>query len=629
MCGIAGILHFKKEVSKVDIKALCDKLSKRGPDAEGFFIEKGIGLGHRRLSIIDLDTGDQPMFSNDGNIVLVYNGEIYNFPEIRADLEKEGVHFATHSDTEVVIEGYKYYGIKDLLDKAEGMFAFALYDRKNEKVFIARDKFGEKPLYYFQDEEKFVFASELKAIEHIIPHKKINLTALNLFLSLSYIPAPYTIYEGVYKLEAGHFFEISLRGVIEKYRYYNLSHKLKEWEPYKSFEDACGHLETLLTESVQKRMIADVPVGSFLSGGIDSSIITCLMAKVSGQKVKTFSIGFRQKDYDESKRAEIIARHIDADHSVEYLDYHDVVDHIDEILHHFDEPFGDSSAIPSFYVAKVAAEKVKVVLTGDCADELFAGYDKYLGSYYSKKYNILPRFIKKWISKTVNSLPYNQYTNSILRRVKKVIQNSETDHFEMHYRYMCMGFNEKERNKLVNSSFFEDIRPIIHKIYHSFDEKTDMEKGFYTDLNLVLEGDMLVKVDRMCMKNSLEARVPFLDSKIVEAAYTMPLHYKLKGRNKKYILKKTFENLLPKKTLKFRKKGFGTPVDYWFNNELKEDLDTLLSTETLKKQQIFNIEYIDDLVKAHRAGKQNNKSKLWNLYVFQKWYFKNNMSDIS
>lgn len=620
MCGISGIIRFFSETTHSDIKLLCDRISQRGPDAEGFFAEAGVGLGHRRLSIIDLETGDQPMFSNDGNIVLVYNGEMYNFLDIRAELEKEGVLFATHSDTEVVLEGYKYYGIEGLLKRAEGMFAFALYDRVLKKVFIVRDKFGEKPLYYFKNSNEFVFASELKALEDLIPEKRINHTALNLFFSLSYIPAPYTIYDDVYKLEAGHYFEISLDGKIVKHRYYNLNDQLKKQKPYRSFEQACNDLEKLLTESVKKRMIADVPVGSFLSGGIDSSIISCLMAQVAEQQVNTFSVGFHEKEYDESNRAELIAGHIRAKHKVEYLNYHDVVDHIDDIIGHFDEPFGDSSAIPSYYVAKVAAKEVKVVLTGDCADELFGGYEKYLGSYYGRKFKSLPVFLQKGIAFVVNKLPHNRYTNSLLRRVKKVIQHSGQNHFDMHYNYMCLGFKDDERKQLLEKNSYQNTNDVIKDIYYSFENGNEMEKGFFTDLNIVLEGDMLVKVDRMCMKNSLEARVPFLDSAIVEAAFNMPVEYKIKGRNKKYILKKTFGKLLPTKTLNFRKKGFGVPVDYWFNHELKQELNELLSEETVKKQGIFNVGYIQKILAEHRSGKANHKGKLWNLFVFQKWY---------
>lgn len=620
MCGIAGIINYTSSVNINDLKVLVDRLAKRGPDSEGFFIENGIGLGHRRLSIIDLASGDQPMFSIDKNVVLVYNGEMYNFLELRAELEANGSTFYTSSDTEVIIEGYKQYGINGILRKAEGMFAFALYDKIKQKIYIARDKFGEKPLYYFCDDSKWVFASELKALEDVLPDKKINYFALNVFLSLSYIPAPYTIFEEIHKLEAGHYIEISPNGIIEKRVYYKLTDRLKELTPYTNFREACEHLESLLTESVRKRMIADVDAGSFLSGGIDSSIVTCLMAKISKQPVKTFSIGFKEKEYDESKRADLVARHIGAVHTVQYLDYNEVVGKIDEIIGHFDEPFGDSSAIPSHYVAQLASHDVKVVLTGDCADELFGGYEKYLGPYYAGKFKKLPVFLQRWIAKTVDMVPHNRWTNSYLRRIKKVIQNSDENHFELHYRYMCLGFSDDERARLINPTCHIPIKQMVQDIYREYTGGNEMEKGFFTDVKLVLEGDMLVKVDRMCMQNSLEARVPFLDSGIVEAAFRMPVQYKIKGRVKKYILKKTFSKLLPPGATRFRKKGFGVPVDYWFRNELKKELQMLLDPEVIKSQGLFNLAYVSELMNEHFTGKANHKGKLWNLFVFQKWY---------
>lgn len=620
MCGIAGIINFRKEVDFTELKALCDILISRGPDAAGYFLEKGVALGHRRLSIIDLSSGDQPMYSTDKNVVLVYNGEMYNFLDLRAELEAIGSTFHTNSDTEVIIEGYMKYGIEGILRKAEGMFAFALFDKTRQKIYIARDKFGEKPLYYYNENSKWVFASELKALEDLLPEKKINLFAVNVFLSLSYIPAPYTIFEEIHKLEAGQYIDISLSGSAEIRVYYKLTDRLKELTPYTDFKEACEHLEMLLTESVRKRMIADVEVGSFLSGGIDSSIVTCLMAKISKQPVKTFSIGFKEKEYDESKRADLVARHTGAEHTVQYLDYKDVVENIDKIIAHFDEPFGDSSAIPSFYVAKLASKDVKVVLTGDCADELFGGYEKYLGPYYAQKFKKLPFFLQQWIANVVEIVPHNRWTNSYLRRIKKVIRNSDENHFELHYRYMCLGFSDEERARLIDPACHFPIKQMVLDIYREYTDGNDMEKGFFTDVKLVLEGDMLVKVDRMCMQNSLEARVPFLDSGIVEAAFKMPVHYKINGRVKKYILKKTFGKLLPPGTTRFRKKGFGIPVDYWFRNELKEELQTLLDPEIIKTQGLFNATYVSELMNEHFSGKANHKGKLWNLFVFQKWY---------
>jgi asparagine synthase (glutamine-hydrolysing) len=622
MCGIAGIINFNKSVEHSELKSICDKISKRGPDAEGFFLENGVGLGHRRLSIIDLETGDQPMLSRDKNIVLVFNGEIYNFHELRKELASEGLEFMTRSDTEVVIQGYFFWGMQGLLERLEGMFAFALYDKKVGQVFIARDKYGEKPLYYYKNSEKIVFASELKAIEDIPGKKVINKKALNLFLSLSYIPAPFTIYEDVKKLVQATYMVIDLDGKISAHQYYDLKSQLIDARQYKTFEEASEHLRSLLFESVEKRMVADVPLGAFLSGGIDSSIITAIMATFSKEPVKTFSIGFTEKEYDESERAELLAKHIGANHTVHYLDYRDVLHLVDDIIDHFDEPFGDSSAIPSFYVAQLARKDVKVVLTGDCADELFGGYEKYLAGYYVSFFKKLPSFIQHLIKKGVDIIPHTSITNSILRRAKKVINNADALKFDLHYQYMCLGFSDEERKLLLNENDYSDVKNSVKKLYDSFTEGNDLEKGFYTDLNIVLEGDMLVKVDRMCMKNSLEARVPFLDSNIVKAAFSMPTDFKIKGRNKKYILKKTFQDLLPPATLGFRKKGFGVPVDYWFNNELKQDLNNLLSEQSLEKQQLFNSEYIRQLLNEHRAGSANHKGKLWNLFVFQKWYYR-------
>lgn len=623
MCGIVGIIDFQDDVHQVDLKTLCDRLTVRGPDAEGFYIDNGIGLGHRRLSIIDLYSGDQPMYSDDKNIVLIYNGEMYNFLDIRSLLEKKSISFSTQSDTEVIIKAYQHYGIDWILHHAEGMFAFALYDKNKSTVYIARDRYGEKPLYYMHQEYRFIFGSELKAIEHKINQKSINHTALNLFLSLSYIPAPYTIYENVYKLQPGHYMQISSSGQIETFQYYNLLKNLTQRHTYTSFQKASTDLETLLTESIEKRMAADVPIGVFLSGGIDSGIISSIMAKLSDQPIKAFSIGFKEKEYDESKRAKLVAQYLKAEHTIEYLDYHDVIEYIDEIIAHFDEPFGDSSAIPSYYVAKVAAQQVKVVLTGDCADELFGGYEKYLASYYADLLNGLPSFVSRGLKSIIYKLPHNRWTNSILRRTKKVIEHSSLSHFEMHYKYMCLGFQDEERKLLLQNNYFHEVKPLIHTTYHSYTSGSDIEKGFYTDLKIILEGDMLVKVDRMCMSHSLESRAPFLDSKIVEAAYAMPANFKIKGRNKKYILKRTFSRFLPKKTITFRKKGFGVPIDYWFNNELKSELDTLLSKGNLNRHRLFNMDYVQKLLDEHRSGKANHKGKLWNLFVFQKWYNRN------
>jgi asparagine synthase (glutamine-hydrolysing) len=620
MCGITGIIDRNNEINEPELLKMCDRLCLRGPDAQGFYIDQKVGLGHRRLSVIDLETGDQPMFSNDKTISIVYNGEIYNFKSLRTELENKNHSFQTKSDTEVIINGYIEFGIEKLLQKLEGMFAFALYDKNNGTVFIARDKFGEKPLYYYLNKDRFLFSSELKSFEDIIPSPSISKQGLNYFLSLDYIPAPYTIYENVYKLPAGSFIMISSDFDFKISRYYDLIERLSGQRKYSDFHLCQQELKEMLFDSVKKRLVADVPVGAFLSGGIDSSIITSIMSKISKEPINTFSIGFKEKEYDESERAQIIADKIKSNHTIYYLDYNDIVSLVDEIILHFDEPFGDSSAIPTYYVAKLAREKVTVVLTGDCADELFVGYEKYLGLFYTQKFKRIPSLLKFIIRKLVSLIPHTRTTNIILRKIKKVINNSSLSDFDLHYNLMCLGFNDSERAAILNMDSYTDIKQHINTIYESYESGSSNEKGIYTDLNIVLEGDMLPKVDRMCMRNSLEARVPFLDSRIVEAAYRMPLEYKLKGKNKKFILKETFGYLLPKKTLKFVKKGFAVPIDYWLKNELNQSLNEMISENFIINQNIFNFEEIKRIYNEHMTGKENHTNKLWNIYVFQKWY---------
>ncbi len=623
MCGITGIINYNKPIKAAQLEAMCNALHLRGPDDKGLWVDKNIGLGHTRLSIIDLETGHQPMCTLDKNVIIVFNGEIYNFKELRAELKVLNIVFNTTSDTEVILKCYQQYGIEKTLSKLEGMFAFALYDKEKEELFIARDKFGEKPLYYFEKENEFYFGSEIKSLFSVINKKEIDTKGLNFFLSLSYIPAPYTIYKEVKKLLPAHYLAYKKGNAAKIHRYYNLLEKIEEQPIETDLNAAVENIKSKLKESVEKRMISDVPIGAFLSGGIDSSIIASLMAEISPTPINTFTIGFKEKNYDESGRAKLVADKIKSNHTVHYLDYKDIVDVIDDIINYYDEPFGDSSALPSYYVAKLAQEKVKVVLTGDCADELFGGYEKYLGQYYVTKFRKLPKLVQNAIIKLVNIFPHTKQTDPFLLRAKKVVQNVNKSNFDMHYSLMCLGFSDVDRSSLLLPKYLNQIKEEVKTVYNSFQSKEPLEKGFYTDLHFVLEGDMLTKVDRVCMKNSLEARTPFLDSSVVEMAYRLPLNFKIRGKNKKFILKKAFKNILPKETIGFRKQGFGVPVDYWLRNELKEDIKTLVSKKNIERQGIFNYEVINALLEEHITGKENHKGKLWNLYVFQKWYNKN------
>jgi len=565
--------------------------------------------------------GCQPMSSEDKLVTVAFNGKIYNVQTLKQDLQKKGHIFRTQSDTEVIIHGYKEYGIKHLSNMLEGMFAFALYDSSEDTLFIARDKFGEKPLYYFQNESALYFASELKAIEPFIKTKQIDPMGLNLFLSLSYIPAPYTIYKDIQKLKQGHYLKVH-NFELQNHEYYDILTQ-NIGEKYTDIATCKTDLRNLLENSVKQKMVTDVPVGAFLSGGIDSSIIATLMSQFSEKPINTFTIGFQEKEYDESKRAQIIADRIKSQHTVHYLNYQDALLVLDDIISYYDEPFGDSSAIPSFFVAKLAKEKVDVVLTGDCADELLGGYDKYLAPFYVQKFNNLPLWIRGLCSRLVSIVPYNRFTNVLLRKVKKVIRNAEYSDFDLHYSMMCLGFADKERELLLTKGWNADIKPYIKNVYDHYQNGNAMEKGFYTDLKVVLEGDMFVKTDRVNMANSLEARAPFITSSIAEMAYRMPVNFKINGKQKKFILKETFKDILPPQTLKFAKAGFGVPVDHWFRKDLKDELIQMLSKEFIEQQGLFNHSAVQKLVDEHLRGKENHKSKLWNLFVFQKWYMKN------
>lgn len=622
MCGIYGFISTKS--TETDLQIATDRLYSRGPDNAGYFYQSPVGLGHRRLSIIDLSSGNQPMFSADNKQVIVYNGEIYNFLKIKEELQKQGVSFHTQSDTEVILNAYLVWGLEGCLQRLEGMFAFAIWDDVLKKLFVVRDRFGEKPLYYTQNEKGFYFASELKSLQEFYSIKSLSKKALNLYFSLSYIPAPYTIYDTIWKLEAGKYLEISETSNFIVKSYYNLKEivETNSGEIITDYSLAKKQLRELLFASVEERMISDVPLGSFLSGGIDSSIISAIMAKVSPTPIKTFSIGFKEKAYDESERAALVAKHIGSNHTLHILGHEDLLAVVNETLAYFDEPFGDSSAIPSMMVAKKAREKVTVVLTGDCADELFGGYEKYLGKHYADKYQSYPGILRTIFEIGVKAIPHTNLTNHTLRKVKKVINAANLSPQERYLQLASLGYSPELKKRLLKDHVQEDVSKEITKYFDEIEIKDELTQTFYSDVKLVLEGDMLAKVDRACMINSLEARVPFLDSKIVDFSFRLPNEFKIKGTNKKRILKDTFADLLPIETLQFSKKGFGIPIRLWFQNELKKELLDLLDKKHIQEQGYFDYEFIQTLLTEHVSNKENHSSKLWQLFVFLKWYKK-------
>ncbi|HEY9063031.1 MAG TPA: asparagine synthase (glutamine-hydrolyzing) [Pseudobacteroides sp.] len=621
MCGINGFILNKS--ASVDqninkINTMNSLITYRGPDSDGVYTDSDMALGMRRLAIIDLCTGRQPIFNEDETKVIVFNGEIYNFQGLRQELVARGHTFKTKSDTEVILHSYEEYGV-DCLKKLNGMFAFAIYDIKERELFIARDRAGEKPLYYYKDQDRFVFASELKSIIKTFDiKKKIDKKALNQYFSLTYIPAPLTIFEGIFKLEAGSYM-LYKNGSLTIEKYWNIDSR--EVEIIHNYDECKRRLREALFTSVEQKMISDVPLGAFLSGGIDSSIMVGIMSKLSERPVETFTIGFKLKEFDESDRAQIVSQKNNTNHHVHFLDYTHAIEELENILETFDEPFADSSSIPTYFVSKFAGEHVKVVLTGDAGDELFGGYSKYMVNYYTDMYNKVPRVLRKsFIEPLIYKMPDR---SSISRKVRKVVESSEKDMFQKRRELMFLGFNGDRIAKLLKAENMDSKSyDIIEKSYNKNVEFDELTRTLYTDFKIVLEGDMLVKVDRMSMLNSIETRVPMLDKNVIELAFSMPSNFKISGRNQKYILKDTFKDLIPQEVLGKSKRGFAVPIGEWFKGPLKDMLLVLLSKEFILEQGIFEYEYIKKLLEDHFAERVNNAYPLWALFVFQKWYRK-------
>lgn len=622
MCGINGYFQFNPILKTQQISGMItkmnDKIIHRGPDDDGLYISEDIGLGMRRLSIIDLSTGKQPIFNEDNTKVIVFNGEIYNYKDLRDKLVAKGHHMKTFSDTEVILHCYEEYG-NDCFNLLKGMFSIAIFDIEEKKLILARDRAGEKPLYYSINNNSIIFASELKSIIVTeIVERKINKSALNQYLQLTYIPAPLTIFENIYKVRAGCFIEIQSDGRIENCQYWNVIYNNANL--IEDYNECKKQLRETMFKSVEECMVSDVPIGAFLSGGIDSTIIVGIMSKLSNVPINTFTIGFRQKDFNESDRAQKVADFYKTNHDVYYLEGKNIHKFIGKMLKNIDEPFADSSYIPTYMVSQFAKTKVKTVLTGDASDELFGGYNKYLIGYYSEKYKSIPLFVReKILHKIIYSLPDN---SSLIHKIRKVIENSENDIFKQRVNLMCLGFKTSELKLILKDDFIvENSLDIISDYYN--DEKlitSELSKALYVDLKVTLEGDMLAKVDRASMLCSLETRVPFLQKDVIEIASKIPSRFKVSNSKKKVILKDTFSDLIPKGLMNANKKGFGVPIGQWLRDELKEDLTSLLNFEKIEKQGIFKSAYVNLLMNEHNSFTKDRSSELWTLYVFSKWY---------
>lgn len=621
MCGICGVVSFQPNArpDRSTLLRMNASLQHRGPDDEGYYEDDQVSLAMRRLSIIDLHTGQQPISNELGDIWVMYNGEIYNFQSVRAALEQRGHVFKTQTDTEVIVHAYEEYG-DECVTRFNGMFAIALWDARKRRLLLVRDRLGIKPLYYWSGADKLVFGSELKAlILHPDVPRQINLAALDLFLTLEYIPAPRTIYQGVFKLLPGHQLVVE-NGRVRVTQYWDLP-----YQPVRQSEAECAEiLSGLIKESVRLRLISDVPLGAFLSGGIDSSTIVAYMSQSAKEPVRTFSIGFEENTYNELPYAEAVAKQFGTKHHVQVLksDHSDLAE---QLVAQFDEPFADTSVFPIFLVSKLASRQVKVVLSGDGGDELFAGYDTYLAEKLDRYYGRLPRPLRQEVlPKFAGWLPPQPAKKGLINKVKRMVEGGAFDPSLQHTRWM-MFLNSSEKNSLYRS----DLRATLDDhlttdFYRDYFEKASCFDGLaqqqYVDVKTYLADDILTKVDRMSMAVSIEARVPLLDYHIVEFALNLPAHMKLHGTRTKSILRQAVKNLVPESVLQKPKEGFSIPMKHWLCTSLKPMMLDLLSKASLQKHGYFDHQVVAGWIQEHLEGRANHSHRLWALMVFEMWH---------
>jgi asparagine synthase (glutamine-hydrolysing) len=611
MCGIAGIMSLSDKIVRLEeIRSMCDTMIHRGPDDEGFHTGPGIGLGMRRLSIIDVKSGHQPVHNEDGTVSVVFNGEIYNFDELRRDLETQGHTFRTHSDTEVIVHSYEQYGV-NCVDRMRGMFAFAVWDQKDRKLFIARDRLGKKPLYYTVTGERLIFGSELKVVLQAPQvERRINWRSFHHYLSTLCTPLDESIVAGVHKLPPGHYLTASPASGIQVKQYWDL-----RFEPdySKSERDFIELLRAHICESVKMRMISEVPLGAFLSGGVDSSSVVAMMARLSPRPVKTFSIGFAEREFNELDYARCVAQRFGTEHH-DLIVEPDVLGMIDDLAWYLDEPFADSSAIPTYMVSKLASERVTVVLSGDGGDELFAGYDRYVVAQREQRYDSIPRPFRKMAGSIGRIMPEGMKGRNFLRHLA----------YDGIDRYLDSGtlFRIADMPSVLTPNAFRQIQSFelmeTRRQLVARQERHWLSSLQYLDTKLYLANDILTKVDRMSMAHSIEARVPLLDHKLVEFAATIPPELKLRGNTTKYIFKKAMEGILPKDILYRPKRGFAVPLSRWFRGQLNGYVRDLLLDSTSRQRGIFNPNYVERLLRLHENGRDMDL-QLWTMITFELW----------
>ncbi|MBI4642054.1 MAG: asparagine synthase (glutamine-hydrolyzing) [Candidatus Tectomicrobia bacterium] len=622
MCGICGILNFHgRPISSDLLGKMADALFHRGPEDQGIYLSEtqqiGLGLGHRRLKIIDLSPlGRQPMSNEDGTIWIIFNGEIYNFQELRVSLQKRGHRFKSHTDTETIIHLYEEEGER-VVERLDGMFAFALWDSNRQTLLLARDRVGKKPLYYYADRFQFTFGSEIKALlGHPEVPKEIHPQAIPLYLVYGYVPTPETFYQGIMKLPPGHTLTVRADGSLSLKQYWDVTYPLKGDEVPDSEDEVIKQLRSLLTKAVEKRLISDVPLGAFLSGGIDSSIVVGLMSQLMDQPVKTFSIGFTgDESYNEVKYARIIANRFQTDHH-EFIVKPDAFTLVEKLIWHYDEPFGDSSAIPTYLLSQLTREEVTVALNGDGGDELFAGYERFYAAQIAER---IPSPLRQLGLTVLQALPDSSEYDSLIRKARRFLVSAGKP---LAARFLDWNsfFRRDLLEEFIQAPWDQSL------IQASFDECLSQTNGLsllskvlYVNMKTYLLDDLLVKMDRMAMAHALEARSPFLDRELIEYTARLPDKMKLKGITTKYILKKAFADLLPQEILTRKKHGFGVPLGAWFRAELKDYIREILLSSQAELGSYLRGEAIARMIDDHLARKRDFGQQLWTLLTLEVW----------
>lgn len=626
MCGICGFAGHPLPLDEARqvAGAMNDTLRHRGPDDEGYFVAPGVALAMRRLSIIDLGGGHQPIFNADRTACIVYNGELYNYHALRAELERAGHHFATQSDTEVTLQAYERWGT-NCLERLNGMFAFAIWDSRRAALFIARDRAGIKPLYYAQVGGHLVFGSELKALlRHPDVPRRLDLAALDQYLAFEYVPTPRTILQDVRRLRPGHFLRFDEAGLHEE-RYWDFHLRRSETQLGRDEEEWVEELRATLFKAVKLEMVSDVPIGVLLSGGIDSSAVAAAMRQATASDLDSFTIGFTDRSFDESRFARRVAERLGTRHHEEILEAPRMHELLPEIMGFLDEPLADSSIIPTYLLSRFTRQHVTVALGGDAGDELFAGYSTLQAHRLALPFDRVPRALRGLAAPLVDRLPVSFDNISLDFKIKRFASGLEHDLPLRHHTWLgCFG--PRQRRGVLAPERRQQLEAAGPDAYQALDEhlaacdaRHPLNRVLYLDMKLYMEGDILPKVDRASMACSLEVRVPLLNRVMLDFAERLPFEWKLHGLRTKYLLRRAMEPYLPADILARGKKGFNIPVARWLTADLQPLLQEQLAPERLRRQGLFDPDAVQRLVDEHRRRRRDNRKQLWALLVFQLW----------